>query len=1009
MKSMIEKECANMKENEKLINEFFFKKKPKTVADKMKSKFGYEPQDSRKEGQPGFGSIMDTGLAVTDPQEAGKRVVSALGASLGVNSVKNMASKSIKSFPIIISENVEPETSVMIKRVMEEQYAEYISLLISNQIVDISAFKTSEGEGNIAIQALDIVSPEDEDKSLKRKLVKGEVSADDMLKNLTAYNLIRNEGKEYKTNNALIDALLEGAVIVPSSESKSLVEFFQDNSEGISILNELTDVEEKLIKSEIEKKMDAERSRFVTLDKLLLGAKDGNLDSKEALFNKLRGYDRTAVPSAEMEEYNNKKEALELELDSLERELARLQMSPTPGDLDKAEQELDTLEFDLVVLKRLPSSITRNDDIKKQNLAIGYKIREIDRLKDAVRNPREHTRLKSEAEKEKDIVERKIRNLRKPEDSGRKGTYSRLTTTSILVDKDQLQKSLDSSLGELLLNENNKAIRERFERATFLLQANRIAGLEYIEYVTQRLGMPIPKQVRAKLVVEYKITDIIDPQAGLGSRISRRDVERIKRNEKVTTLIIQNVLKTKVLNVLKAAALATGTATLTLAAQGTLGSTVAAMTANLGTLGLGAVATAAWLPAVVGLGTFAVASLIRGLLDSKKAKIQKNRKVQGWERVEALIMAMEEQQADVRRLSVTKQIQKLDDEQSKFDSMDERLEYLKKEQLDKVMDDYHTYIAGIAKAVKPTDVLQEDLEYTVEDFESLLEQETLISEFIEGIAEHKAALLEYNFLNEAKVQTTIPVDLELKYEYDTKKAPDVLVAPKFSTRSQYAYGSVEYDKRELKDRKYNAPLLMKVNFKERFSDGTFSDNELTAVIGILGVITRVPSKEMEYVLSSSAAGDTVKGIFSQDGDPTKLISNILGVDKIKKDVQNLPQSSDVWQNLEKVSRLAVSNRLAGNKSNNIANAHIIFAQKEIDNVRANENVDYLKNIKLVESLMKRYSAFTVMVANDVSERLYIFDSMSSASWDVVPYSAFRNKDTGDQLNAMLNKMSSGRL
>ena len=82
--------------------------------------------------------------------------------------------------------------------------------------------------------------------------------------------------------------------------------------------------------------------------------------------------------------------------------------------------------------------------------------------------------------------------------------HNRLTTTSILVDREQLQKSLDSSLGELLLNENNKAIRDRFEKATFLLQANRIAGLEYIEYVTQRLGMPIPKNVRQDLVKQYK-------------------------------------------------------------------------------------------------------------------------------------------------------------------------------------------------------------------------------------------------------------------------------------------------------------------------------------------------------------------------------------------------------------------------------------------------------------------------------------------------------------------------
>ena len=85
--------------------------------------------------------------------------------------------------------------------------------------------------------------------------------------------------------------------------------------------------------------------------------------------------------------------------------------------------------------------------------------------------------------------------------------------------------------------------------------------------------------------------------------------------------------------------------------------------------------------------------------------------------------------------------------------------------------------------------------YNVKDYESLLEDAEIISEYINASEEHTAALLEYNLLNEAKVQTTIPVGLELKYEYDTKKTPDVLVAPKFSTRSQYAYGSVEYDKR----------------------------------------------------------------------------------------------------------------------------------------------------------------------------------------------------------------------
>ena len=52
---------------------------------------------------------------------------------------------------------------------------------------------------------------------------------------------------------------------------------------------------------------------------------------------------------------------------------------------------------------------------------------------------------------------------------------------------------------------------------------------------------------------------------------------------------------------------------------------------------------------------------------------------------------------------------------------------------------------------------------------------------------------------------------------------------------------------------------------------------------------------MEYILTSSAKGSTIKGIFQQEGDPSKLVSNILGIDKIKKDVKNLPQSADVWQ------------------------------------------------------------------------------------------------------------------
>jgi hypothetical protein len=62
-----------------------------------------------------------------------------------------MSNKAIKSFPIIVSDTLEPETVVMLKRYLEEQYADYINLMISNKVIDIADFKTGQDAGNIAI------------------------------------------------------------------------------------------------------------------------------------------------------------------------------------------------------------------------------------------------------------------------------------------------------------------------------------------------------------------------------------------------------------------------------------------------------------------------------------------------------------------------------------------------------------------------------------------------------------------------------------------------------------------------------------------------------------------------------------------------------------------------------------------------------------------------------------------------------------------------------------------
>jgi hypothetical protein len=912
-----------MKENNKAISEAFFKKE--SYADKLKRKLPqYQPQDVRDEDRQGFGSIMSptqNGLAVTDPREAGKRVVSALGASIGVNSVRNMASRSIKSFPIVISENVDPETSVMLKRVLEEQYAEYMSLLISNQVVDITSFQTGEKEGNIAIQALSSVSSEDEAKMLARKVAAGEVEPEDFLRNLTAYNLVRNEGKEYRSGNKTLDTLLEGAVIVPSSEARGIIEFMVNYSDEIVSLNEATDDEKK------------------------------NEDNREESNNS-----------------NNKKSGEKGERKTL-KDFLRDDLSLSPAEAEKR----------LNVINKLRGF--KADGTAKQP------------------------------------------GMRTP------GSFNRMMSPEIFLDNGEVQDTINSSLGEILLNPRNAAIRDRFEKASFLLQANRIAGVEWIEYVTKRLGIPVSRQVRQRVVREYMIADVIDPNNPI-RRISRRDINRIAQNRRTTERTLLDILTTEGRTILTAAltlaAVGGGTAAASAIAGGGLAGTGAALsgagaaasswfTSLAATLGIGAtniLGNSLLLGTVVGVPAAAIAGIVSAILYARSKRIQKYSRIQGWERVEALILEMEEQQKSVRKLSVVDEVRP--EYEKSFKSATDFVEdnaIATSAEIDKALGDYHDYLGALMGKAKPRpSSVNEDyspIEFTQAEMAEMLEEtQQFVKVALDENKEHEALVL-----SEALISTDMPIELVAtqKYEYDTKKAPDVLVVPKFTTRSQYAYGSTEYEKKDLKDRKYNAPLLMTIKFKERFDDGKFSDNELTAVIGILGVITRVPSKEMEYILSSNAENRTVRGILEPDGDPAEMISNIIGINKIKKDVDSLPISKDVWQNLERVSRLAVANSLAGRKNDNIANAHIVFAQKEIDNVRADMSVDYLKDISLVKSLLKRYSAFTIMVANDVSERLFIFDSPSNVNWDVVPYSSFRNKDSGDQLNAMLSKMSSGRL
>ena len=208
--------------NKDLLNEGLFKKK--TYADKLAKKYPqYAPMDAKNTSNLGFNAV-----GAEDTAELKKRLTGALGVAIGNNTIKNMASKSIKKFPIIISDNIDPQTAVLLKNYLEVQYAEYLNLLISNQIIDLTKYDRNDPDGNnIATQALDqITGTEFGRQRVANKAMRGSLNPDDVFANNPIYNLIRQESVH--TGNSDLDNLLEDAIVIDSSKADELVEFLSE-------------------------------------------------------------------------------------------------------------------------------------------------------------------------------------------------------------------------------------------------------------------------------------------------------------------------------------------------------------------------------------------------------------------------------------------------------------------------------------------------------------------------------------------------------------------------------------------------------------------------------------------------------------------------------------------------------------------------------------------------------------------------------------------------------------
>ena len=58
-------------------------------------------------------------------------------------------------------------------------------------------------------------------------------------------------------------------------------------------------------------------------------------------------------------------------------------------------------------------------------------------------------------------------------------------------------------------------------------------------------------------------------------------------------------------------------------------------------------------------------------------------------------------------------------------------------------------------------------------------------------------------------------------------------------------------------------------------------------------------------------------------------------------------------------------------------------------------IDYLTSNKDSAKLMRRYAAFSLMVANDVQEKVYIYDDEENSGWNIVSYRTFKSTGSND--------------
>lgn len=972
------------KTNEEALSELFgFHKK--TDLEKLHDR---EAQYTPVKGDgslPATGGISSGSIAVSDPEELSKRLTQAIGMAVGTHNVKTMAGKALKTFPIIISDDVDPKTAVMLKNAMEEQYASYLQLLISNEVINMTDLDMNDKSQSLALQALKNTDSNDfGTEPIAHKMQSGNFSVNDLGKNIPVFPLIKqNEG--YTTNAKGMAALFENSIIVPQNEEKKAIEALQEmvmNTPIFAVSDIAMDINN--ISASIKSGTNLTADQYDRLTRTILkNIKDaitnGNLTLNATESSTLDSVTNAAAANPVLNDFNANFVTSAATL-PIRTSFARL---------------LDAIANFASRTGRGPSLYNGMHTIDRENV-----------VPDTLSNG-----------------------------------------PSAIFDLKGNAVALNKSVADILSRNDpvSKELNVKFSEATYLLASKRISGDEYYAYLTDRLGIPVNDKVHGQLITDYPSNSVIvssDMSTGSSSIKAMKSINLSQLYKNINDARVPNELIKKITRI-------TLKDVWDVAKSGVIrGTASAGAGAGLGALiGLFGGPVGVGLGASVGAGVGALAGVASSLWSKihQKMKIKKaarsgalyTLKSQGsltagmkkWQRVEDLIDALERNRylsihtghsvfGDIGGYETTAEKEKQkEDAYQKYIATGDARDIDQFEKADaSAFSKFNRETTNVLKSVKasnePMALYSESVSYN-DYFKESSEYYSYVEPFAEEVeAEMDPSDLtllteSYNeILNEKSVYTISTVTpgqliprttkLKLNDKYSS-------LIPGFATKGLEQYGSVDYDRKSMSDRRYNEPLIITVHFKDIYADDRSVNNQMTAVIGILGVITRVPSDEMTKVLEANTKGTTL-GIFSGDqpNNAKSLISSVFA--GFKDDVKNLPVSGKIWKDLSKVSAIAAANVLTGN-SGNVANAHIVFSQKEIDNVKHDTGIDYLKDAKAAAKLMKRYSAFEIDICNDALQIVYTYSDPDNVSWDAVPYSAYQGKSQGDQLSSALMQIS----